>query len=74
MSNDLQEMIESTGLARWRVQWQLANEDCPLDFPEKSLEDVMQITLGHIISRWEPDTTSSILRGEMVTNISFMSK
>jgi hypothetical protein len=46
MSNDLQELIESTGLARKRVQWQLANEDCALDFPEMSLEDLMQITLG----------------------------
>jgi hypothetical protein len=45
-SNDLQELVESTGLARTRVKWQLADEDCALDFPEMSLDDLMQITLG----------------------------
>jgi hypothetical protein len=46
MSNDLQEMIETTGLARTRVQWQLVDEDSALDFPEMTLDDIMLITLG----------------------------
>jgi hypothetical protein len=45
-SNELQQLIESTGLARSRVQWQLADQDCALDFPEMTLDELMQITLG----------------------------
>jgi hypothetical protein len=46
MCNELMDKVLSTGLDRVRVKWELADEDCVLEFPELSIDDIREITLG----------------------------